>query len=118
MALGAAATLSQVAEHAEIRDSYPALVHSIGTIASPQIRNQGTIGGNICLETKCLFLDRNMEARRSQVKCLKEGGKICHIVPGAKRCFSIFSADSVTVLIALRAKVRVFGASGSRRRPD
>jgi len=112
--VGAIATLSKVAEHAEIRDGCPTLVQAIGTIASPQIRNRGTIGGNICLETKCLFLNRHIEARRSRPECLKEGGKVCSIVKGAKRCFSLFSADSVPVLIVLKAKLRVFGASGNR----
>jgi len=113
-AIGAAATLSEVTEHPIIQTAYSALVQAIRTIASPQIRNQGTIGGNVCLETKCLFLYRHVEARRSRPECLKEGGEICHIVEGAKRCFSIFAADSVPVLLVLGAKVRIFGSSGSR----
>jgi len=116
-AIGSAATLSEVAEHQEIRKGYPALVQAIGKIASPQIRNRATIGGNVCLDTKCLFLNRTIDARRSRPDCLKEGGRICNIVLGAKRCFSVFSADSVPALIVLNAKVRIFGSSGTRLVP-
>jgi 4-hydroxybenzoyl-CoA reductase subunit beta len=114
VSIGAATTLAHVAEDAQIRESYPGLVQAIGTIGSPQIRSQGSIGGNVCLDTKCLFLNRNFEARRTRPECLKEGGRICNIVRGATRCFAIFSADSVPVLIALKAQVSVFGPSGTR----
>lgn len=113
-AIGAAVTLSEISEHLGVKNEHPTLVQAIRMIASPQIRNRGTIGGNICLDTKCLFLNRGIEARRSKPECLKEGGKICHIVRGAKRCFSIFCADSIPVLMSLNANVRVFGPSGSK----
>ena len=117
VSIGAAALLAQVADHPHIQKGYPSLVQAVRMIASPQIRNRGTLGGNVCLETKCLFLNRTIEARRNLPECLKEGGKICNIVTGAKRCFSVFSADSVPTLMTLGAQVRVFGSSGSRT-PD
>jgi len=112
--VGTAVTLSEVSEHPAISRNYPVLAHAVRTIGSPQIRNQGTLGGNVCLDTKCLFLNRSLPARRSRPECLKEGGSICNIVRGAKRCYSVFAADSVPALMVMGAKVRAFGPSGSK----
>ena len=81
----------------------PALAHALGRIASPQIRNMGTLGGNLCLDTRCRYINQSELWREALGGCLKSHGSECHVVPGGQGCVAALSADSVPVLIAYGA---------------
>lgn len=107
--LGACVRLSEVKNHPEIRARYRALGQAAEAVASPQLQNRGTIGGNVCLDTRCYFYNQSDFWRRSLGFCLKKDGPICRAAPAAKRCFANFSSDTVPALIALGARVRLVG---------
>lgn len=116
--LGACVRLSQVKNHPQIRARYPALSEAAEAVASPPLQNRGTLGGNICLDTRCYFYNQSEFWRNSLGGCLKKEGPVCRVAPGAKRCFANFSSDTVPALIALGASVRLVGGpEGERRFP-
>ncbi len=79
-------------------------------IAAPAIQNKATIGGNICLDTRCLFYNQSYEWRKVREVCYKNNGKICNAVVGSKRCFAVFCADLPPLLIALDAEIEILSA--------
>lgn len=101
--IGAACGLSELANDPDIQHHFPALAFAVGRIASPQIRNMGTIGGNLALDTRCRYINQSELWREALGGCLKSHGKECHVVPGGQGCVAALSADSVPVLIAYRA---------------
>ncbi|MGC8494128.1 MAG: FAD binding domain-containing protein [Syntrophobacteraceae bacterium] len=113
--LGACVRLSQVKNHPQIRARYPALSQAAEAVASPPLQNRGTLGGNICLDTRCYFYNQSEFWRHSLGGCLKKEGPICRVAPGAKRCFANFSSDTVPALIALGARVRLVGGPEGER---
>jgi 4-hydroxybenzoyl-CoA reductase subunit beta len=115
--LGAMARLSDIERHPDVVARYPALARAVGWISSPVLRNQGTIGGNVCLDTRCTYYDQNEEWRQSISYCMKAEGKICWVAPSSPRCWAVQSADSVPMLIALGARVRLLSATGEREVP-
>ena len=82
---------------------WPALAHAIAEISTPPLRNMGTIGGNLLLDTRCNYYDQNLEWRQAIDFCMKKDGEICWVAPGSPKCLAVQSADSVPVLIALRS---------------
>jgi len=92
----------------------PALAQAAGLIASPQIRNMGTIGGNVLLDTRCLFYNQSEFWRKSLGYCLKAEGDWCHVIGGPKTCVAIQSSDTVPVLLVLDASIRLLGPGGER----
>jgi 4-hydroxybenzoyl-CoA reductase subunit beta len=115
--LGAMARLSDIETHSAVVARFPALAKAVGWISSPVLRNQGTIGGNVCLDTRCTYYDQNEEWRQSISYCMKAEGKICWVAPSSPRCWAVASADSVPMLIALGARVRLLSADGAREIP-
>ena len=116
--LGAGLKLSAIRDNSLIKERYPALSEAAGMVASPNIQNMGTLGGNICLDTRCWFFNQSEFWRTSRGFCLKKAGDICQAAPGAKRCFAVFSSDTVPTLIALGAQVELAqrdGENTSRR---
>lgn len=103
--LGACVRLSELRDHPEIRLRYPALSEAAGLVASPPLQNRGTLGGNICLDTRCRYYNQSEFWRHSLGYCLKRHGDICRAAPGSKRCFATFSSDTAPALIALSARV-------------
>lgn len=101
--IGAACLLSELAGDADIQECFPALAFAVGRIASPQIRNMGTIGGNLALDTRCRYINQSELWREALGGCLKSHGNECHVVPGGQGCVAALSADSVPVLIAYGA---------------
>ena len=85
-----------------MRRDYPGLAHAIAEISTPPLRNMGTLGGNVLLDTRCNYYDQNYEWRQAIDFCMKKDGAICWVAPGSPKCLAIQSADSVPVLIALR----------------
>ena len=115
--IGAMETLSDLERHPALAARWPALSRAIGWISSPLLRNMGTIGGNVCLDTRCTYYDQNEEWRRSIDYCMKAEGKICWVAPSSPRCWAVQSADSAPMLVALGARVRLVSAAGEREIP-
>ena len=105
--LGAGLKLAAIRDHGLIRQYYPALSEAAGMVASPNIQNMGTLGGNVCLDTRCWYFNQSEFWRDSKGYCLKKDGSICQAAPGAKRCFAVFSSDTVPTLIALGARAQL-----------
>ncbi len=114
LSIGAAVPLSAVERHRRIRHGYPALVHAIEEISTPPLRNMGTLGGNVLLDTRCNYYDQNYEWRKAIDFCMKKDGAICWVAPGSPKCLAVQSADSVPILIALGARVRLVSPEGER----
>jgi len=117
LAIGAGVTLTDVAENARVRRDYPALARAVLEISTPPLRNVGTLGGNALLDTRCNYYDQSLEWRRAIDFCMKKDGSICWVAPGSPRCLAVQSADSVPVLIALRARAALVAADGARELP-
>jgi len=115
--IGALVTLSTIEDSEFIRRSYPVLREAVATVASPILRNMGTIGGNICLDTRCLWYNQSLTWRKSCGFCIKKDGDLCHVAPGGKKCWAAFSADSPAALLCLEAELEIAGATGNRRLP-
>jgi len=114
MTLGAGTTLSAVAAHPEIVAHYGALATAAGLVSSPQLRNMGTLGGNVCVDTRCNYYNQSHEWRKAIGFCMKKDGDICLVAPGSSRCWAVSSSDTAPVLWSLGARVRLVGASGER----
>jgi 4-hydroxybenzoyl-CoA reductase subunit beta len=115
--IGAGVKLVDVAESELICRLLPTLAHAAGRIAGPQIRNMGTLGGNLCLDTRCRYINQSELFRDALGGCLKSHGVECHVVPGGQGCVAALSSDTAPVLIALGATLRVAGAEGRRELP-
>jgi 4-hydroxybenzoyl-CoA reductase subunit beta len=115
--IGALTTLREI-EHSELlKRDYPVLVEAAKTVASPVIRNMGTIGGNICLDTRCLWYNQSLAWRKSCGFCIKKDGDLCHVAPGGTKCWAVFSGDTPPALLCLDAQIEIAGATGTRRIP-
>jgi 4-hydroxybenzoyl-CoA reductase subunit beta len=113
--IGALVTLSAVEDSGFVATHYPVLREAVMTVASPVLRNMGTIGGNICLDTRCLWYNQSLQWRKSCGFCIKKDGDLCHVAPGGKFCWAAFSADSPAALLCLGAEVEIASPMGKRR---
>ena len=118
LALGAAATLAEVAVHPGVVRHYPALAQAAAHIAGPTQRNMGTVGGNLCLDTRCIFYNQSEWWRDANQHCLKTTGTVCHVAPKSRGvCFATFSGDLAPALLILDAKIDIAGPAGRRTTP-
>jgi xanthine dehydrogenase YagS FAD-binding subunit len=117
--IGALTTLTEVAEDQRIKEEYTALAEAAGSAASPQLRNQGTLGGNLCQRPRCWYF-------RGEFHCRRKGGEICyamngrnefHCIFGGQNCFIVHPSDSAPALVALEARVRIANSRGTRTIP-
>lgn len=115
--MGAMATLNAVERDGAVRERFPALAQAVGWISSPVLRNMGTIGGNVCLDTRCTYYNQNEEWRQSISYCMKAEGKICWVAPSSPRCWAVNSADSAPMLVTLGARVHLLSTEGEREIP-
>jgi 4-hydroxybenzoyl-CoA reductase subunit beta len=115
--LGAMATLTEVAEDPSVRERWPAVAKAAGLVSSPPLRNAGTIGGNLCVDTRCNYYNQTEFWRASIGYCMKRDGDICLVAPGSKTCWALSSSDTAPVMIALGAEVGLVGPAGERRIP-
>ena len=113
--LAAGLTLTQVAESPGVRRAYPAVARAAELVSTPLLRNMGTIGGNLCLDTRCNYYDQSYEWRKAIDFCMKKDGAICWVAPGSPRCWAVQSSDTVPVVCALEADVELVGRGGTRR---
>ncbi|MEK9499718.1 FAD binding domain-containing protein [Gaopeijia maritima] len=110
--IGAATTLDELGRNAEVRRHAPALAEAARHVAGPQIRNRGTIGGNLCLDTRCTYYNQTEFWRTALGFCLKKDGDTCHVTRVGKKCVAAHSADTPPVLMVLDAEVDGVGPSG------
>ena len=115
--IGAGVKLADLAVHTEITQRFPSLSHAAGIVASPLLRNMGTIGGNVHLDTRCRYVNQTEFWRSAIGGCLKSGGSVCHVVPGGQSCVAAMSSDCVPVLTTLEARVALLGPGGEREVP-
>src|SRR5215467_11205080 len=115
MEIGALTPLSAVEDSEFIRRNYRVLHEAAMTVASPILRNMGTVGGNICLDTRCVWYNQSLQWRRSCGFCIKKDGDLCHVAPGGKKCWAAFSADTPPALLCLGAELEIAGPKGFRR---
>ena len=115
--IGALTTLSAIEDSDFIRRNYPVLREAAMTVASPVIRNMATLGGNICLDTRCLWYNQSLTWRKSCGFCIKKDGDLCHVAPGGKKCWAAFSGDTPPALLCLAAELEIVGPKGTRRLP-
>jgi 4-hydroxybenzoyl-CoA reductase subunit beta len=114
--LGAALTLSDIADDDRL-DPWRALRCAASSVATPHIRNAGTLGGNLCLDTRCNYYNQNFEWRKSIDFCMKEQGEVCWVAPGSPRCWAVSSTDTAPALIALDARVQLVSKADTREIP-
>jgi 4-hydroxybenzoyl-CoA reductase subunit beta len=114
LALGAGLILSAVENDPRVRRDYPGLAHAVSEISTPPLRNMGTIGGNLLLDTRCNYYDQNFEWRQAIDFCMKKDGVICWVAPGSPKCLAVQSADTVPVLIAMNARAVLASHGGER----
>ncbi len=112
--IGAMCTLDAIERDENVRRYYPSLLQAVRSVASPQIRNRATIGGNLCLSTRCFYYDQSEFWRGALGHCLKNGGAVCHAATGSSRCSAVFCSDLAPILTALRARVKIAGGSSRR----
>ncbi len=113
--IGALTALTDV-EHSDLlRRHFRVLHEAAKTVASPVLRNMGTIGGNICLDTRCLWYNQSLQWRKSCGFCIKKDGDLCHVAPGGTKCWAAFSGDTPAALLCLDAEIEIASAAGIRR---
>lgn len=115
--IGAMATLTHILESPVVREKFPVLSSAVGTVAGPLQRNMGTIGGNLCLETRCRWYNQSYLWRKALGGCIKKDGDVCHVAPGGRFCWAAWSGDSAPALLALDAEIEIAGPRGARRIP-
>ena len=115
--IGALTTIRTIERSDFLREHYPVLAEAAGTVASPVLRNMGTIGGNICLDTRCLWYNQSLTWRKGCGFCIKKDGDLCHVAPGGTKCWAAFSGDTPPALLCLKAEIEIAGPSGTRRVP-
>ena len=112
--LGACLTLAEIAADARFRNGLTALAQAAALVATPHIRNMATLGGNLCLDTRCNYYDQNYEWRKAINFCLKKDGDTCWVAPGSPKCLAVSSTDTAPALIALGARVCLVSREGQR----
>jgi len=115
--IGACVTLAQLALEPRVRAQVPVLSVAAKSVAGPGHRSTATIGGNLCLDTRCVFYNQSEWWRRANRYCLKRGGDICHVAPQGDHCHAAFSGDLAPVLLVLDAGLEIAGATGARAMP-
>lgn len=112
--LGALTTLHALSEDQTILKTFPSLAEAAGMVAGPQLRRMGTLGGNVCLDTRCVYINQTYFWRQALGFCIKKDGTLCHVVKGGRRCVAAASNDTAPVLMTLGAKLRIQNASGTK----
>jgi CO/xanthine dehydrogenase FAD-binding subunit len=107
-------TLTELLCAKEIRGSFAAFHEALESVAAPPLQNAGTVGGNLCQNSRCLFYNQSKTWREEQPACLKAGGDVCLAVPGGKKCFSVYQGDLACALMAFGARIKVQKKGASR----
>jgi len=115
--IGSGVALERLSRDPSVRARYAAVADAASAVAGATHQRYGTLGGNLCLDTRCLFYNQSEWWRKSNDYCLKERGSVCHVAPGGKRCFAAFSGDVAPAMLVHDAEVDLVGANGARRIP-
>lgn len=116
--IGASATLAEISRHQGVIEHFPVVAQAAASIAGPTHRNMGTLGGNLCLDTRCIFYNQSEWWRSANNHCLKTTGEMCHVAPKSRGvCFATFSGDLAPALMTLEAEVDLAGPEGRRSLP-
>jgi len=115
--LGACLRLSEIETQEDLLAAYGAVTHGAAVISTPLLRNMGTLGGNLLLDTRCNYYDQTFEWRKSIDFCMKKDGSVCWVAPGSPRCWAVQSSDLAPVMVALGATVALLGPDGEREIP-
>ena len=115
--IGAAVTLAELANDDTVIKSFPAVAAAAGAVAGPTHRQMGTVGGNLCLDTRCIYYNQSEWWRSSNDYCLKYRGDVCHVAPKSSRCFAAFSGDLAPALLVYGATAQLAGPGGEREIP-
>jgi 4-hydroxybenzoyl-CoA reductase subunit beta len=113
--IGAGESLTTVSHHRLIAKHLPALAHAAESVSTPQLRNMGTIGGNVLVDTRCNYYDQTHFWRQAVGFCMKKDGDICLVAPGSAKCLAIASSDTAPVLVSLGAEAVIVNQQGERR---
>ena len=111
---GAGVTLNQIVS---FEKTPAALRRAAAQVATPHLRNMGTLGGNLCLDTRCTYYNQSYEWRKAIDFCLKKDGSVCWVATASKRCVAVSSTDTAPALIALNARIKLVSAKGEREIP-
>ncbi len=114
MIIGASVSLTDLCEHPIIQRDYPVVANAARLISTPILRNMGTIGGNLLLDTRCNYYDQNYEWRKGINFCLKKDGDVCWVAPSSPKCWAVQSSDLAPVMVAISAKLRLVSTVGDR----
>lgn len=115
--IGACESLDALSRHPGVQDRFPALARACELVSGPQLRRMGTLGGNVCLDTRCTYYNQSYFWRKALGFCLKKEGEECHVVRGGTRCVAAHSADTPPVLMVLEATLEIAGREGRRTVP-
>jgi 4-hydroxybenzoyl-CoA reductase subunit beta len=115
--VGAGVTLASASTDAHLRGEFGGYAEAAGLVSSPPLRNAGTIGGNLCVDTRCNYYDMTYEWRKAIGFCMKKDGEICLVAPGSPRCWAVSSSDTGPMAIALEGLVTLAGPDGERELP-
>ena len=114
LTIGAGITLTEIVQSDLIRKRHAGLWQAAAQVASPQLRNMATVGGNLCLDTRCSYYNQTLEWRKAIDYCMKKDGEVCWVAPGSPTCLAVSSTDTAPALVSLRAKVKLTAANGDR----
>ena len=117
LVMGALTKISTLVHSSLVASQFPVLHQAARQVASPLLRNLGTLGGNLCLDTRCLYYNQSGFWREALGYCLKKDGTICHVAPGGRVCWAVFSGDTAPALLALDARVELASPRGRREVP-
>lgn len=112
--IGAGCNLTDLLENDRVAGRYPALADAIRAVGSQHVRNAATLGGNLCLPTRCWYTNQSDEWRESRQACFKTDGELCHVIKTSARCHALNSSDTAPALIALNASVILVNRDGER----
>jgi 4-hydroxybenzoyl-CoA reductase subunit beta len=115
--IGAGVTLAHASHDEHLNARFSGYAQAAGLVSSPPLRNAGTIGGNLCVDTRCNYYDMTYEWRKAAGFCLKKDGDICLVAPSSPRCWAVSSSDTAPMAIALEGLVTLVGADGERELP-
>ena len=113
--IGALTSIRSIEHSSFLRQHFPVLTEAAATVASPTLRNMGTIGGNICLDTRCLWYNQSLTWRKGCGFCIKKDGDLCHVAPGGTKCWAAFSGDTPPALLCVGAQIEIVSVKGTRR---
>src|SRR6266850_6109072 len=114
LSIGAGVTLTELVRDARVRSAYGALWQAASQVATPHLRNMGTLGGNLCLDTRCNYYDQSYEWRKAIDFCMKKDGETCWVATSSPKCLAVSSTDAAPVMVAIGAEYRLLGPQGER----